>query len=60
MRDGQSLLVVGSESGTVWQSLCGVPLLSKSPVIGNPFECPRNQGTKFRRLSLVTPHILSS
>ncbi|KVK76061.1 hydrogenase [Burkholderia cepacia] len=59
VRDGQSLLVAGYESDTDSQSLSGVPLLSKLPVIGNLFKYRQNQGTKFQRLFLVTPHILS-
>ncbi|HKT63746.1 MAG TPA: type III secretion system outer membrane ring subunit SctC [Burkholderia sp.] len=59
VRDGQSLLVAGYESDTDSQSLTGVPLLSKIPLIGNLFKYRQNQGTKFQRLFLVTPHILS-
>ncbi|WP_322027458.1 type III secretion system outer membrane ring subunit SctC [Burkholderia sp. BCC1977] len=59
VRDGQSLLVAGYESDTDSQSLSGVPLLSKIPLIGNLFKYRQNQGTKFQRLFLVTPHILS-
>ncbi|AXF26126.1 EscC/YscC/HrcC family type III secretion system outer membrane ring protein [Burkholderia pyrrocinia] len=59
VRDGQSLLVAGYESDTDSQSVAGVPLLSKIPLIGNLFKYRQNQGTKFQRLFLVTPHILS-
>ncbi|MDN7177131.1 type III secretion system outer membrane ring subunit SctC [Caballeronia sp. SEWSISQ10-4 2] len=60
INEGESLLIAGYAVDQQTNGTTGVPGLSKIPWIGGLFRYKSNQGQKFQRLFLVTPHVINA
>ncbi|TKC91840.1 EscC/YscC/HrcC family type III secretion system outer membrane ring protein [Trinickia terrae] len=60
IEQGQSLLIAGYQVDNTDDSKSGIPGLSKIPLIGKLFQYKSHTGSKFQRLFLLTPRIISA